>query len=197
MDDVRFISNPSSGKTGYFLALEALKRGHDVIFVTGESDYIPEGALVEKVVSAGDMMEKVKEHFKKADVIIGAAAVGDFTVKRSPGKIKRASGAGLRLDLKPTADIIGWAGAHKGNKTVVGFAAESGDLKEEARRKLGSKNLDLIVFNDISKKDAGFYSDSNEITVISSSGRTLYAGRGQKKDLAAVIIDLIGNKEKK
>jgi phosphopantothenoylcysteine decarboxylase/phosphopantothenate--cysteine ligase len=165
--------------------------------VTGESSYIPEGALVEKTVSAGDMMEKVKEHFKKADVIIGAAAVGDFTAERSAGKIKRVAGGGLKLDLKPTADIIGWAGAHKGNKTVVGFAAESGDLKKEARRKLRSKNLDLIVFNDISKKDAGFNSDNNEITVISSSGKTLYAGKGQKKELAAVIIDLIGNGAKK
>jgi phosphopantothenoylcysteine decarboxylase/phosphopantothenate--cysteine ligase len=161
--------------------------------VTGESNYIPEGALVEKVVSAGDMMEKVKEHFKKADVIIGAAAVGDFTVEKYAGKIKRKSGGGLKLDLKATADIIGWAGAHKGNKTVVGFAAESGNLKNEARRKLISKNLDLIVFNDISKKDAGFNSDNNEITVISSAGKTLYAGRGQKKELAAVIIGLIGD----
>jgi phosphopantothenoylcysteine decarboxylase/phosphopantothenate--cysteine ligase len=177
--------------------MEAVSRGHEVIFITGESPYIPEGALVEKVVSAGEMMEKVKKHFNKADIIIGAAAVGDFTVEKKAGKIKRIPGGGMSLNLTPTEDIIGWAGNRKGKKKVIGFAAESGDLKHEAVRKLKSKKLDMIVFNDVSKKDSGFSSDNNEITVISGSGRILYSGSGPKKNLAAVIINLIENGAKK
>ena len=177
--------------------MEALKRGHEVIFITGESSFIPEGALVEKAVSAGEMMAKVKKHFKKADIIIGAAAVGDFTVEKTEGKIKRLSGGGMKLILKPTEDIIGWAGSRKGKKKIIGFAAEAGALMSEARRKLKSKKLDMIVFNDVSKKDAGFSSDNNEITVISASGKTLYAGSGPKNELAAVIINLIENAAKK
>ena len=167
-----------------------MKRGHDVIFVTGESAFIPEGALVVKAVSAGDMMDAVKKYFEKADIIIGAAAVGDFTVKKRGGKIKRIASGGLDLKLEPTGDIIAWAGSHKGKKMVIGFAAEAGDLKHEARRKLRSKNLDFIVFNDVTKKGAGFNSDNNEITVISAGGKVVYEGGGPKKELAEVIIDI-------
>lgn len=152
--------------------------------------FVPEGAVVVKAVSAGDMMKAVKKYFNKADIIIGAAAVGDFTAKKADGKIKRLSTGGLDLKLEPTADIIAWAGKHKGKRTVMGFAAEAGDLKQEARRKLRSKNLDFIVFNDVTRKDAGFNSDNNEITVISAGGRVVYEGRGSKKELAETIIDI-------
>ncbi|MBP7792041.1 MAG: bifunctional phosphopantothenoylcysteine decarboxylase/phosphopantothenate--cysteine ligase CoaBC [Candidatus Goldbacteria bacterium] len=191
IDRIRFISNPSSGKTGYYLAKEAMKRGAGIIFITGESDYIPEADIVEKVQSAEEMMVQVKKHFKEADVIIGAAAVGDFTPEGSfkDQKIKREKP--FHLTLKPTKDILFEIGKNKGNKFVVGFSAETGDSLKRTKEKIKNKNLDMIVFNDVSKKGMGFNSDVNEIKILDKKGKILFSGKGTKENLAMQIMDRI------
>ncbi|MEI7542446.1 MAG: phosphopantothenoylcysteine decarboxylase [bacterium] len=193
---MRFISNPSSGKTGYYLANAALSLGLNVIFLSGKSAYMPQGAEIIEVTSALEMMEKFKENFKRADIIIGAAAVGDFTLQRRKGKIKREGQKNLLIELKPTEDIMAWAGKNKGKKMLVGYSAQSGKDLSETKRKMKSKNLDMIVFNDISKKDVGFGSDENEIIIIGKQGKALYEGRQSKEKLAEIIMELIYRKEK-
>ena len=194
MDDVRYISNPSSGKTGYHLAKAAMSHGAHVIFITGKSPYLPFGAEIINVTSASDMMREVKNNFKRADIIAGAAAVGDFTPERIKGKIKRGGKEGITLELKPTEDIMAWAGKNKGKKTIVGYSAESGSDLGGAKRKIKSKNLDMIVYNDISKEGLGFDSDENEITIMDKKGRTVFSGRDSKEKLAGIIMDLIFKK---
>lgn len=197
IDDVRFISNPSSGKTGYHIANEAKSRGAKVIFITGTANFLPAADVTEQVVSAADMLEKTKKHAKEADIIIGAAAVGDFTVAKVKGKIKRGARkpeAGVKkinLELNPTVDILAEIGKTKGKKFVVGFSAEAGADKARSKEKIISKKLDMIVFNDISKKGLGFESDDNEITIINKKGRDVFSGRGNKQELASAIMDAV------
>ncbi len=189
IDDVRFISNPATGKTGYFLAKEAQARGAKVIFITGKSSFIPEADVVCEAVSAENMLNLVKKYYKKADVIIGAAAVGDFTVEKVKGKIERKGT--IRLELKPTHDILAEVGRHKGKRILVGFSAGYGREVGKARDKAKEKNLDLTVFNDVSKPDSGFGTDTNEITVLNKKGRIIFEGKGTKVELAGEIMDCI------
>ncbi|MCE5299366.1 MAG: hypothetical protein LLG37_00630 [Spirochaetia bacterium] len=196
LDDVRFISNPSSGKSGYWLAMEAAGRGANVIFVTAGGPE-PEGCEIVRVISAADMLEAVMARVKKADVVIGAAAVGDFTAPRQSGKIKRESGRSVTIKLTPTVDIMARAGRIKGKRVLVGYSAESGNKIKNAVEKMKRKNLDLVVFNDISKKGLGFASDDNKITVMAKGGRSVYEARASKQELAAGIIDLIERLVKK
>ncbi len=218
IDDVRFISNPSSGKTGYFLAREAKARGAKVIFIAGKTSMLPDADAVEKVSSAGDMLKAAQKHFKKADIVIGAAAVGDFTVKKARGKIERtrnpelgtrlrgktatagkpgssaeasAKAEILTLQLIPTTDILAELGKKKGKRFIVGFSAESGGSLERTKAKIKQKKLDMAIFNDITKKGGVFESDTNEIKVINKKGKTVFEGSGTKEHLAAVIMDRI------
>ncbi|MHC4618865.1 MAG: phosphopantothenoylcysteine decarboxylase domain-containing protein [Planctomycetota bacterium] len=151
LDPVRFISNASSGKTGFALALAALKAGHKVTLVaalTGQQP--PTGARVAKVESAAQMFEAVKKHFPRCDCLIMAAAVSDYTpVRPAKNKIKR-SGKSLTIKIKPTVDILKWVARHKRrNQFVVGFALEDKKLRERAEKKLKEKNLDMIVANTV------------------------------------------------
>lgn len=136
-------------------------------------------------------MEKVRENFKRADIVIGAAAVGDFTAPKTKGKIKREGSNGITLHLEPTEDIMAWAGRNKGKKILVGYSAQSGTGLDEAKRKIKSKNLDMIVYNDIGKEGLGFESDNNDIKVLGRTGAVLYEGKDSKENLAAVIMGLI------
>lgn len=190
IDKVRFISNPSSGKTGYFLAKEAKARGAKVIFITGPSNFIPDANVVEQVESAEDMYLKVKKYYKTTDVIIAAAAVGDFTtVKIENNKIERKKN--LNLKLQPTKDIIGEIGKDKGERILVGYSAETGNSLARTKEKIKNKNLDMIVFNNVSKKNGGFESEVNEIKILDKKGRILYDGKDTKENLALEIIDRI------
>jgi phosphopantothenoylcysteine decarboxylase/phosphopantothenate--cysteine ligase len=191
IDNVRFISNPSSGKTGFFLAKEAINRGAKVIFITGESNFIPDADIVEKVNSADEMLYSVKKHFKSADVIIGAAAVGDFAPIKQEKEQKIQRKDILKLELYPTKDILGEIGKNKGKKILVGFSAEAGYDLTRTKEKLKNKNLDLIIFNDISKKDTGFGSDINEIKILNKKGKILFSGKDTKENLASCILDTI------
>jgi phosphopantothenoylcysteine decarboxylase / phosphopantothenate---cysteine ligase len=156
LDPVRFLSNASSGKMGYALALAALKAGHKVTLITAPTPLKPPaGAEIVRVESAAQMFAAVKEHFAKCDCLIMAAAVADYTPAH-PSKIKlKKQAATLTLDLKPTPDILKWAGRHKtapritghGQRIAVGFALEDRDLRANAERKMREKNLDMIVAN--------------------------------------------------
>jgi len=150
IDPVRFISNASSGKMGYALVRAALRAGHEVTLITAPTALKrPAGASVVQVESAAQMFAAVKEHFPHCDGLIMAAAVADYTPARpSKTKIRKTSG-GPRptLRLKPTADILKWAGHRKKNQIVVGFALEDQDLRARAEKKLHDKHLDMIVAN--------------------------------------------------
>jgi len=193
IDKVRFISNPSSGKTGYFLAKEAVSRGAKLIFISGKSSFMPEKGKTIKVVSASDMFLKTIKHYKKADIIIGAAAVGDFQMRSAKREIrsKIPREKNLIIQLKPTIDILAEIGKKKGKRILVGFSAEAGKSPARSKQKIKKKNLDLVVFNDVSKKSGGFESDNNSIIIIDSRGRAVFKGKGAKEKLAAVIFDKI------
>ncbi len=151
IDPVRFISNASSGRMGYALATAALKAGHDVTLVSAPTALRPPaGAKLIAVESAREMFAAVKEHFARCDCLIMAAAVADFTpAKPSKTKIKKeAGGPRPTLQLKPTPDILRWAGRHKRASQVVGgFALEDRDLRANAEHKMRDKRLDMIVAN--------------------------------------------------
>ncbi|MGD1041843.1 MAG: phosphopantothenoylcysteine decarboxylase [Sedimentisphaerales bacterium] len=149
IDPVRFISNASTGTMGYELARSALLAGHSVTLITAPTNLrVPKRAGVVKVESARDMFEAVKDEFGGCDCLIMTAAVSDYTpVKPARHKMKKSPGA-ITLKLKPTQDILKWAGTHKKqNQVVVGFALEDRDIKTGAERKLREKKLDIIVAN--------------------------------------------------
>jgi len=149
IDPVRFISNASSGKMGYALARAALKAGHQVTLVTAPTALQPPtGAKVVRVESAAQMFAAVKEHFGRCDCLIMAAAVADYTPSRpSKTKLKKQT-AKLTLELKPTVDILRWAGRQKKRgQVLVGFALEDQDLRAHAERKMREKHLDMIIAN--------------------------------------------------
>ena len=149
IDPVRFISNASSGKMGYALARAALKAGHEVTLITAPTALKPPaGAEIVRVESAAEMFAAVKEHFARCDCLIMAAAVADYTPAH-PSKTKlKKQAAKLTLELKPTPDILKWAGRQKKpGQMLVGFALEDRDLRANAERKMREKNLDMIVAN--------------------------------------------------
>jgi len=154
IDPVRFISNASSGTMGYALAQAAMRAGHKVTLVTAPvAQQIPDGAKIIKVISAKEMFEAVRKNFPACDCLIMVAAVADYTpAKPSKTKIKK-TGKTLTIKLKPTVDILKWAGQRKSkfknqkSKIVVGFALEDKNLRVNAERKLKEKHLDMIIAN--------------------------------------------------
>ena len=147
IDPVRFITNASSGRMGYALAQAATRAGHKVTLVTAPVvQRIPEGAKAVKVISAAEMFEAVRKNFPACDCLIMAAAVADYTpAKPSKTKVKK-TGKTLTIKLKPTVDILKWAGQRK-SKIVVGFALEDKDIRANAEKKLKAKKLDMIIAN--------------------------------------------------
>jgi phosphopantothenoylcysteine decarboxylase/phosphopantothenate--cysteine ligase len=149
IDPVRFISNASSGRMGYALARAALKAGHTVTLITTPTSLrIPNDAIVVRVETTVQMFEAVKKHFRRCDCLIMAAAVADYTPAR-PAKTKiKKTDKTISLKLKPTPDILKWAGKHKKkDRIVVGFALEDKTLRIRAEKKMKDKNLDMIIAN--------------------------------------------------
>jgi len=148
IDPVRFISNASSGRMGYALARAALAAGHKVTLITAPTAQDPpRGAKAVKVQTAAEMFDAVRKHFSRCDCLIMAAAVADYTpVRRAPTKLKKTA-RNLTIKLKPTPDILKWAGKHKSDQVVVGFALEDKAVRVSAEKKLRQKNLDMIVAN--------------------------------------------------
>lgn len=150
---------------------------------------MPPGCEIIKVTSASEMLEAVMSNIKRADIVIAAAAVGDYSPVRKKGKLERKDG--LILRLAPTEDIIALAGKKKNARVHAGFAAESGGGRARAVVKMKRKNLDLIVLNDITKPGKGFEADDNSIEIILKNGRVVFKGSGSKEELASKIIDAV------
>ncbi|HZH33352.1 MAG TPA: bifunctional phosphopantothenoylcysteine decarboxylase/phosphopantothenate--cysteine ligase CoaBC [Pyrinomonadaceae bacterium] len=171
IDPVRFISNYSSGKMGFALAEAARRRGAEVVLIAGTTSVEPpKDVKIVRAVSAEEMHLAVLSEINRSSIFISAAAVADYRPKnRSSEKIKK-SGDNLILELEKTPDILAEvaAGKHQ-NLLVVGFAAETERILEHARAKFERKNLDMIVANDVSRTDAGFGTDTNEVTIITKS----------------------------
>jgi phosphopantothenoylcysteine decarboxylase/phosphopantothenate--cysteine ligase len=166
IDPVRYLTNRSSGRMGYAIAEAALRRGARVLLVSGPTALTPPGAAeVTRVESAEQMRDAVLSLLPQASIVIKSAAVSDYRAKTtSAQKIKRKGP--ITLELEPTADILKEISVRKQTQIVVGFAAETENVLENARQKLASKHLDAIVVNDVSREGVGFDSDRNEVTII-------------------------------
>lgn len=192
IDPVRFISNRSSGKMGYALAEAACAAGHDVCLITGPVNIgIPEGLELVYVESAEDMYKAVMENIEQSDCLVMAAAVADWTpVESSLSKLKKDDFDGV-LKLKRTKDILQEVKLVKGERVVVGFAAESDDVVENALKKLEAKGLDMIVANDITEPGAGFGTETNVVTIFDKSGGVIELPKMSKKKIAEEIVELV------
>jgi phosphopantothenoylcysteine decarboxylase / phosphopantothenate---cysteine ligase len=192
IDPVRFITNRSSGKMGYAIAEEASKRGAEVILVTGPTNLEPPfGVKVINVITNEEMKNAILNNFNDSDIIVKAAAVADYKIKKySSEKIKKAEG-NLSLSFERDNDILKILGEIKTNQILIGFAAESNKIVENAKRKIIAKNLDYIIANDITSADAGFGSDNNRVVIISKNGEEIYLEKMSKKEVASKIFETI------
>jgi phosphopantothenoylcysteine decarboxylase/phosphopantothenate--cysteine ligase len=191
IDSVRFIGNRSSGKQGHAIAASAAQRGAQVTLITTANQPIPPGVNVERVETAAQMEAAVGRH-ADADVIVMSAAVADFRPKSAADhKLKKADGP-PDVVLEPTPDILADLGRRKpAHQTLVGFAAETGDLHANASMKLASKGADIIVANDVSAPGVGFEHDTNAVLILTTSGRTSEVGLRDKRAIASALLDLI------
>lgn len=190
IDPVRFISNHSSGKMGYAIAAAAASRGARVILVSGPVS-IPEpyGVEMVRVESAAAMRDAVMGHLSEASVIIKSAAVADYHVSNpAPQKLKKTA-ARMSLELDPTVDILAEVGRHKGDRLLIGFAAETQNLVSEGRRKMETKNADMVVANLVSTEGIGFGADMNEVTLVLRTGEVVALPRATKREVADQILD--------
>jgi phosphopantothenoylcysteine decarboxylase/phosphopantothenate--cysteine ligase len=193
IDEVRYLGNRSSGKMGYSVAAEAARRGARVVLVSGPTQLEPpQGLEVVRVRSAAEMRDAVNRHAADADIVVMAAAVADYTPKSGArsGKIEKAD-APVELTLVRTADILAELGRARGSASkpvLVGFAAESGDPVRRGREKLKRKSVDVIVANDISRRDAGFETETNAATILSAESEEPFPF-GTKTELASLILD--------
>ncbi len=191
LDPVRFLTNRSSGKMGYALAKVARRRGAEVTLVTGPTSLpLPHRDISSvSVRTAEEMRKAVLERFDGCSVLIKAAAVSDYRPKvRSPRKLKKSE-VSLTLELERTVDILKEAGKRKGNRVLIGFAAETEDLISNATEKLKEKNLDLIVVNDVTKAGAGFGVETNQVKILFPSGKVKDLPLMSKEEVSERILD--------
>jgi len=190
LDPVRYLTNRSSGKMGYALAEEAHSRGASVILVSGPV-HLPEprGITVIPVRTASEMRKAVMDHLPESTVIIKAAAVSDYHRANPPRQKVKKTAARLSLELDPTPDILAEVGKKKGDRMLIGFAAETENLVEEARRKLEGKNCDMVVANLVSQEGTGFESDENEVVLVLRTGESIPVERAPKRAIAQRIFD--------
>ncbi len=193
IDPVRFLSNRSSGRMGYRVAEAARDRGASVVLISGPTSLRPpSGVQVVAVRSAEEMKHAVLERLKAATIVVAAAAVSDYRpVVAAPAKLKKNPGADA-LELVQTPDILEAVGAAKGSRIVVGFAAETESLVQNARAKLVAKNVDLVVANDVSREGAGFASETNAGVILRSDGGQTELSRMSKREMAERILDEVG-----
>jgi phosphopantothenoylcysteine decarboxylase/phosphopantothenate--cysteine ligase len=192
IDAVRVIANRSSGKQGYAIAAEALARGAAVTLVSTVDLPVPHGVVLRPVETAAEMQAAMEELAMQADVIVMAAAVADFRpVSAAPGKIKKDGGVPT-IVLEPTPDILAGLGARKiAGQTLVGFAAETSDLLDNALGKLERKHLDLIVANDVAAPGVGFQHDTNAVEIIGTGGLRRTVALADKRIVAAAVLDSV------
>src|SRR5205814_3483572 len=196
IDPVRYLSNRSSGRMGHALAEAALRRGARVLLVTGPTALRPPSvAEVTQVESADQMRDAVLKFLPEASIVIKAAAVGDYTViNPADQKVKRTGP--MTLELSPTADILGEIARRKNSQIVIGFAAETQSVIENARKKLVSKSLDAIVANDVSREGIGFDSERNAVTILTAD-ETISVPETSKWEVAQRVLDCAVNLRRK
>jgi phosphopantothenoylcysteine decarboxylase/phosphopantothenate--cysteine ligase len=190
LDPVRYISNRSSGKMGYALAEAAAARGARVILISGPVHLAaPRGLEVISVRTAAEMRQKVFENLEAASIVVKAAAVADFHLSKVPDQKVKKTAARMSLELDPTPDILAELGRKKGDRLLIGFAAETQNLHQEARRKLESKNCDMVVGNLVGGSETGFESDENQVVLALSTGELIPLARAPKREIADRIFD--------
>jgi phosphopantothenoylcysteine decarboxylase/phosphopantothenate--cysteine ligase len=189
-DPVRFLTNRSSGKMGYAVAEAAVRRGARVILVSGPTDLkVPEAVEWVPVATTEEMRSAVRDHAREANIVIMAAAVADYRPTAAhAGKLKR-SDSRFTLELEPTPDILAELGSEQSSRILVGFAAETGNIAENARAKLMRKGADMIVANDVTQEGAGFDADTNIVTLFLRDGRDIALPKMSKFDVANRLLD--------
>ena len=192
IDPVRYITNRSTGKMGYAIAKEARDRGAEVILVSGPTNLEPpKNVKIINIKTNEEMKKEILQNFKWADIVIKSAAVADYKPKEySKEKIKKGEGD-LNICLTRDNDILKSLGDIKTHQVLVGFAAESNNVLENAERKLKNKNLDFIVANDITSSDTGFGSEDNKVVILSKNNEKLELEKMSKKEVASNIFDMI------
>lgn len=192
IDPVRYITNRSTGKMGYAIAKEARDRGAEVILVSGPTNLEPpKNVKIINIKTNEEMKKEILQNFKWADIVIKSAAVADYKPKEySKEKIKKGEGD-LNICLTRDNDILKFLGEIKTHQVLVGFAAESNNVLENAERKLKNKNLDFIVANDITSSDTGFGSEDNKVVILSKNNEKLELEKMSKKEVASNIFDMI------
>jgi phosphopantothenoylcysteine decarboxylase / phosphopantothenate---cysteine ligase len=190
IDPARYLTNRSSGRMGYAMAEAALRRGARVLLVSGPTALTPPGAAeLTRVESADQMRDAVLNLLPQASIVIKAAAVSDYRAKSVSGqKIKRKGP--IALELEPTTDILKEISLRKQSQIIVGFAAETENVLENARQKLGAKQLDAIVVNDVSREGVGFDSDRNEVTIITHD-EVVEVAETTKWEVAQRVLDQV------
>lgn len=198
IDPVRFISNNSSGKMGYSLADAAIEAGASVNLVSGPVSLEADKSInLYKINSASEMMNVVMECMGSSDIFIGCAAVSDYKpADYSENKIKKDEMPHLEIELKKNEDILKNVATNFSSSYVVGFAAETSDINNNAMQKLKSKNLDMIISNDVSDKSIGFNVDDNEVTVITCDEK-IFLKKDKKIRIAREILKIIANNTNK
>ena len=192
LDPVRYISNRSSGKMGYALAEAAAQRGAQVILVSGPVALSePHGVRVVHVRTAVEMHDAVMSHLSEASIIVKAAAVADYHLAQVPRHKIKKTAMRMTVDLDPTPDILAELGRKKGDRLLIGFAAETQNLIESARQKLESKNCDMVVANLVNQEATGFEADENEVVLVLSTGETIPLSRAPKREIADRIFDQV------
>jgi phosphopantothenoylcysteine decarboxylase/phosphopantothenate--cysteine ligase len=192
IDAVRYVGNRSSGKQGHAVAEEAHDRGASVVLVTTTSLPVAPGIEVVRVETAAEMEAAVSAQAPTSDVVVMAAAVADFRPKAAAEhKLKKADGV-PEVVLEPTPDILAGLGAAKPpGQVLVGFAAETSDLREHAGMKLARKGADIIVANDVSAPGVGFEHDTNAVLILTGSGREVEVALTDKRLVARALLDLV------
>lgn len=192
IDPVRFITNRSTGKMGYFLAEEARDRGANVILVSGPTNLTPpQGVKVINITTNEEMKNAILDNYDNSDIVIKSAAVADYKIKHySNEKIKKGDND-LVLTFVRDNDILKILGERKKQQILVGFAAESNNVIENAKKKLVNKNLDFIVANDITSSDTGFASDDNKVIILSKDGEEKHLEKMNKRKVASEIFQTI------
>lgn len=192
IDPVRYITNRSTGKMGYAIAQESRERGAEVVLVSGPTNLNPpKDVKIINIKTNEEMKNEILQYFEWADIVIKSAAVADYKPKEySEEKIKKGDGD-LNLCLTRDNDILKSLGEIKTHQILVGFAAESNNVLENANKKLKNKNLDFIVANDITSSDTGFGSEDNKVVILSKNDEKLELEKMSKKEVASNIFDMI------
>ncbi len=190
LDPVRYISNRSSGKMGYAIAEAAAVRGAKVILISGPVNINPPaGVTLVRVTTALEMREAVMRNLSQSSIVVKAAAVADYHLSTVPDQKVKKTATRFSLELDPTPDILAEVGKKKTDQLLIGFAAETQNLIEEARRKLKTKNCDMVVANLVNRENLGFESDDNEVVLVTRNGDPVHLARAPKREIADRIFD--------